>query len=56
METAPVEQLGLAKFSANEKVYVPHVDKHYEAKILKSEFRLECDAFAAGGLQLPAAA
>lgn len=28
-----------SKFSAGERVYVPHTDKYYEAKILKSEYR-----------------
>ena len=26
-------------FAMGEKVLVPHTDKHYEAKILKTEFR-----------------
>jgi hypothetical protein len=28
-----------SKFSTGERVYVPHTDRYYEAKILKSEYR-----------------
>eukprot|EP00210_Caulerpa_lentillifera_P008919 g8510.t1 len=27
------------KFKTGDKVYVPHIDKHYQAKVLKGEFR-----------------
>ncbi|KAG2499450.1 hypothetical protein HYH03_002397 [Edaphochlamys debaryana] len=31
------------EFSVGEKVYVPHVDRHYEAKVLKAEFKVNID-------------
>ncbi|GFR44979.1 hypothetical protein Agub_g6289, partial [Astrephomene gubernaculifera] len=30
-------------FSIGERVFVPHVDRHYEAKILKAEFKRNVD-------------
>lgn len=34
-----MEQLDQGVFTIGEKVFVPHTDKYYEAKILKAEFR-----------------
>eukprot|EP00197_Chlamydomonas_leiostraca_P009827 CAMPEP_0202871236 /NCGR_PEP_ID=MMETSP1391-20130828/18150_1 /ASSEMBLY_ACC=CAM_ASM_000867 /TAXON_ID=1034604 /ORGANISM="Chlamydomonas leiostraca, Strain SAG 11-49" /LENGTH=53 /DNA_ID=CAMNT_0049551975 /DNA_START=67 /DNA_END=225 /DNA_ORIENTATION=+ len=34
-----METLEAGIFTIGEKVYVPHTDKYYEAKILKAEYR-----------------
>ncbi|KAG2437743.1 hypothetical protein HYH02_011119 [Chlamydomonas schloesseri] len=43
MAAAEVPAGDTGDFAIGERVFVPHVDRHYEAKILKAEFKVNAD-------------